>query len=423
MAVAPLSSIPDALGRRVAYLLNQYPMVSQTFIRREIRELERQGFIVERMAVRGWDVDLVDADDLQERSRTRYLLRGGMVQLLLSVAKVALRRPLPFARACLAALRLSRSADRPLPYHAAYLAEACLAFEWLQASKCDHVHAHFGTNSAEVALLTHILGGPPYSFTVHGPDEFDRGVYLHLDEKIKRSKFVVAVNSFCRSQMFRRVDRSSWPKIKVVHCGLDQDYTDTPATEPRQPPQFVCVGRLSEQKGQLLLLEAFHRIAGTFDCHLVLAGDGEMRRELEERIRTLGLQARVTITGWLTGDEVRRAIQGARVFVLPSFAESLPVVIMEAMALRRPVISTYVAGIPELVLPGATGWLVPAGSVDQLAAAMAESLTLPAEAMARMGEAGRKRVVERHSIEQEARKLAHLISTNSVDAEILEWQA
>lgn len=408
-------------GLRIAYLLNQYPMVSQTFIRREILELERQGMSVERIAIRGWNESVVDPLDIAERAKTRYLLRGGSMPLLMAVFKIAIASPGAFGRALLATLRLSRKADRPLPYHFAYLAEACLAVRWLRAANCGHVHAHFGTNSAEVALLCRILGGPPYSFTVHGPDEFDRGVYLHLDEKIGRSKFIVAVNSFCRSQMFRRVDRSAWSKIKIVHCGLEDAYARLPAREPKPRPQFVCVGRLSEQKGQLLLLDAFHDVAKRRDCHLVLAGDGEMRSDLEARIRTLGLQSQVTITGWLTSAEVQRQIQDARALVLPSFAESLPVVIMEAMALRRPVISTYVAGIPELVRPGKTGWLVPAGSVDGLVAAMEACLTTSPEVIANMGAAALARVTERHSIEREAAKLAQLFAADPKADALVDW--
>lgn len=171
--------------------------------------------------------------------------------------------------------------------------------------------------------------------------------------------------------------------------------------------QGWCVGRLCEQKGQLLLLEAARCLAAqSIAFELVLAGDGEMREQIEALIARHGLQQQVRITGWISSAQVREEILAARALVLPSFAEGLPVVIMEAMALRRPVLTTYVAGIPELVRPGENGWLFPAGAVDELATAMADCLAQPAEVLQRMGEVAYQRAVQRHDIDTEAARLA-----------------
>ena len=120
------------------------------------------------------------------------------------------------------------------------------------------------------------------------------------------------------------------------------------------------------------------------NCEIVLVGDGPMRDLVEKSIRHAGLQHKVTITGWVFGERVKAEIAAARTLVLPSFSENMPVVIMEALALGRPVISTYVAGIPELVQPGKTGWLVSAGDEIALAEAMREALEAPAEQLAAM---------------------------------------
>ena len=424
-ATPPKAGKPTKGGRpfKVAYLVNQYPAVSHSFIRREILAVERCGVAVERMAFRGWDAKVVDADDIAERARVRYALEGGLSPLLRSSLRRFLAAPRQFGNALLEALRLSRRADRPLPYHLMYLGEACRILEWVRATGVDHIHAHFGTNSAEVALLVHALGGPPFSFTVHGPDEFDKACTLHLDKKIAAANFVVAVNSYCRAQLFRRAALSDWSKIKIVHCGLEEN---SRAVGPERPPtkgRFVCVGRLCEQKGQLVLLEAFARLRSRRGgCRLVLVGDGEMRAEIEARISALNLGGCVTITGWLSGAEVRDEIQAAEALILPSFQESLPVVIMEAMALRRPVITTYVAGIPELVTPGETGWLVPAGSIEPLIAAMQACTDAPAEDLRRMGETAFRRVAERHDVDIEAAKLVALFCTSPGSGEIDEWQ-
>ncbi|MDA8224720.1 MAG: glycosyltransferase family 4 protein [Betaproteobacteria bacterium] len=396
---------------RIAYFVNQYPKVSHSFIRREILALEAAGNAVQRFALRGWDGELADEEDLREREKTRYILQYGLVGLLLPVLQQAVLHPLRLLAGVQLAWRMSKRADRSLPYHLVYLAEACRLLHWLQATASRHVHAHFGSNSAEVVMLAHAMGGPTYSFTVHGPEEFDKPQAIGLTEKIRRAAFVVAISSFGRSQLYRWVDHFQWPKIHVVHCGLEEGFYQVPAVALPDKPRLVCVGRLCEQKGQLLLLEAARRLAlDGEEFELVLAGDGEMRAEIEHRITEYGLDNRVRITGWISSAQVRDEILRARGMVLPSFAEGLPVVIMEALALRRPVISTFVAGIPELVLPGENGWLVPAGDVEALAAAMRELLRAPVGQLSAMGELGRARALERHDIATEAATLAALFS-------------
>ncbi|KPM59237.1 glycosyltransferase [Pseudomonas monteilii] len=392
---------------RIAYFINQYPKVSHSFIRREILALERQGVEVQRIALRGWDAELQDAEDTAERDKTRYVLRAGVKGLLRPTLQVLRAQPGRFFQALWLAMRLGLRADRAWPYHLVYLAEACLVLQWLQASEAKHVHAHFGTNSTEVVMLTNQLGGPAYSFTVHGPEEFDKPQFLHMGEKVRRAAFVAAVSSYGRSQLFRWVAHEHWPKVKVVHCGLERGFHEVAPVDVPSVPRLVCVGRLCEQKGQLLLLEAACQLAAqSIDFELVLAGDGEMRQQIEALIARHGLQRRVRITGWISSAQVREEILAARALVLPSFAEGLPVVIMEAMALRRPVLTTYVAGIPELVRPGENGWLFPAGAVDELAEAMADCLCQPADVLQRMGEAAYQRVLQRHDIDTEAARLA-----------------
>lgn len=399
---------------RIAYFVNQYPKVSHSFIRREILALERQGFEVQRIALRGWDDALVDAEDLSERDKTRYVLQGGVKELLMPALRVLRATPGRFFSALGLALRMGRRADRGWPYHLIYLAEACRMLPWLQAFGAEHVHAHFGTNSTEVVMLANALGGPAYSFTVHGPEEFDKPQFIHLGEKVRRAAFVAAISSYGRSQLFRWVDHAHWPKVKVVHCGLERAFHDVPAMPLPSAPRLVCVGRLCEQKGQLFLLEAARVLAAKgVAFEIVLAGDGEMRGQIESLIAQHGLQAQVRITGWISSEQVRAEILAARALVLPSFAEGLPVVIMEAMALRRPVLTTYVAGIPELVRQGENGWLFPAGDVEALTAALQDCLAQPVEVLQRMGEAAYQRVLERHDIDTEAAKLADLFKAHA----------
>jgi colanic acid/amylovoran biosynthesis glycosyltransferase len=394
---------------KIAYLINEYPKVSHSFIRREIHALERQGLEVKRMALRGWDGPLPDEEDQRERQRTAYVLRRGARSLLLPLLRTLLQSPGRLLRTLWLAVKMARGSDRPLVYHLVYVAEACLILGWVKGDGVERLHAHFGTNSAEVAMLVRSLGGPPYSFTVHGPEEFMRE--LGLTEKIRRASLVIAISNFCRSQLFMRAPFEEWPKVRIVRCGLEQAfYEDADTRLPAAAAsRLTCVGRLTEAKGQPLLIQAAALLAAKdIDFQLVLAGDGPLRAGLESLIERFRLGNRVRITGWISGAQVRGELLASRAMVLPSFAEGLPVVIMEAMALRRPVLTTYVAGIPELVTHGETGWMFPAGSVEDLALAMEQCLLCPREEIARMGEAAQRRVVGLHSIDGEARRLADL---------------
>jgi glycosyltransferase involved in cell wall biosynthesis len=398
---------------KIAYLINEYPKVSHSFIRREILALERQGFEIQRIAIHGWRNPLPDPEDREERDRTRYVLRSGLLGLVMPTLFMLLTSPRRFFSAVSMALKLSRNSHKSVPYHLAYVAEACRIVPWLKQFGAERIHAHFGSNPTEIAMLAFALGGPPYSFTIHGPGDFAKP--MNLGEKIAQSTFVVAISSFGRSQLYMNSSHHNWPKINIVHCGLEQAFYAVPTRTISSNAQFVCVGRLCEEKGQLLLVSAVAKLAKKgVRLRLVLAGDGPMRCELEDLIKLYRLEGSVSITGWISSEQVRNEILAARALVLPSFAEGLPVVIMEALALRRPVLTTYVAGIPELVRNGENGWLFPAGSVDDLADAMEDCVLRPAQHLQRMGDAGHELVVARHSIDLEAAKLAELFRADSI---------
>jgi colanic acid/amylovoran biosynthesis glycosyltransferase len=401
---------------RVAYFTNNYPGFSHTFIRREIRAIEALGVSVFRCALRP-AMSLVNREDQEEERQTRYIVRAGAGEMVRGWVAMLLTRPLGIGQAIRQALNIGWHSDRGILRHlVVYLPEAAILAYWCRRNGIQHLHAHFGTNPAAIAMLASRISGIPYSFTVHGPEEFDKWPFLGLAVKIRHSMFVVAVSSYGRSQLYRCVEHAHWNKVQVVHCGLEPAVfaaAKTPATAARR---LVCIGRLSEQKGHLLLVEAAHRLANQgVDFELVLIGDGHIRPDIEALVQRHNLQARVRITGWLDDRQVREEILAARALVLPSFAEGLPVVIMEAMALRRPVISTFVAGIPELVHTGEHGWLVPAGDVEALVDAMRDCLDTPVETLARMGEAAQKRALLRHSVDVEAAKLVKLFEAGIIE--------
>jgi len=401
---------------QIAYLVNTYPRASHTFIRREIAALERQGFQVHRFAMRSDRAALVDPADLAEDDRTEHILKGGILGLVPPALGLFLRCPVQSWAALKLALKCGRAGAGGSPgtggmtRHMIYLLEAACIVRRCQSLGITHLHAHFGTNPTTVAMLAHQLGGPRYSFTVHGPEEFDAPRAYSLGEKIRRAAFTVAISQFGRSQLFRWAALPDWPRLHVVHCGIEPALFPEPAALPAGGPHLVAIGRLAEQKGFSRLVEAIAIAAPRHPgLRLMLVGDGPLRPVLQEAIAAYDLGSIVTLAGWQDGRGVRRALAAAHALILPSFAEGLPVVVMEAMAAGRPVIATCIAGVPELLEQGKSGWLVPAGDTGALARAIDDLAATAPETLAEMGRNARVRVLERHDIDHEAARLAALI--------------
>jgi colanic acid/amylovoran biosynthesis glycosyltransferase len=238
---------------------------------------------------------------------------------------------------------------------------------------------------------------------VHGPEEFDAPMALSLGEKAHRALFAVTISSFGRSQLCRWTPLEDWPRIHIVHCGIEPWRFSDPAPMPTGGPLLVAIGRLAEQKGFAVLIDAIAQLADLPALHLTLVGDGPLRATLEAKAEGLP----ITFAGWQDESGVRNALAAAHALILPSFAEGLPVVVMEAMAAGRPIIATSIAGIPELVTPD-VGWLVPAGDATALANAIRG---LGSRDISAMGHAARQRVFARHDIDREAEKLTTLFAS------------
>lgn len=395
---------------KIAYLINRYPAVSHSFIRREIQAIEADGAEVYRFSVRQTDASMLpDERDQAELAKTSVILNTRAHRILFAVLHMIVLSPIRSLAAIRTAFANAEWRPASLMRRAAYFAEAVSLANSLRADGIDHLHAHFGTNPAMVARIANKLSGVPFSFTVHGPDEFDLPGPLDLRGKIADAAFCVAISSYCRSQLMRWSSFSDWNKIEVVRCGVDANFLeDRISMPPATIPHLCAVARLSAQKGIPLLIEAAARLKRTGKSfRLTLVGDGEMRLETEDLINRLDLQDVIELAGWSDSESVIKHLLKARVMVLPSFAEGLPVVIMEALALERPVIVTAIAGTPELV-DGSCGWLIPAGSIDALVHAMSSAIDAPIERLAQMGKVGRDRVAALHDARQNGQHLHRL---------------
>lgn len=394
---------------RIAYLTNVYPKTSHTFVRNEIAALARQGVTVTRLTIRAPAEPLVEPADVVDAAQTTVLLPARAWTPAKALLRRAIRNPARMAGAV--ALIVGERRGWPgLVRAIAYLAEACRMLEITEANGIRHVHVHFGTNPATVARLAARLGDLHYSMTVHGPDEFDSPASLLLPAKIADARFVVAVSHYGRAQLMRWSRQSDWPKLHVVRCGVSPtmraDVGDTAGLRSRT---LLCVARLSGQKGIFLLLDAAVALRDRGkDFTLRIVGDGELRDAVAQGIRERALEDHVHLLGACEADVVRAEILAARVLVLPSFAEGLPVVLMEALALGRPVIATAIAGIPELV-DAQTGWLVPAGSLYALVDAMQAALAAAPDMLAEMAATGTARVRRDHDVDVNAAHLLHYL--------------
>jgi glycosyltransferase involved in cell wall biosynthesis len=393
----------DAAGSpRVGYVVAYYPAVSHTFISREVRGLRRMGADVRTFSVHRADVaGLLSPDDIEEFSATTSLRPVSGKDFLRVQSRVAVRHPAAYLATLLEALAASPKGLRARLWQLFYFAEAVLLFDRCDRDGISRLHAHFANVAADLCWLATSLGrrADPagdwsWSFTMHGPTEWFAPERFNLARKADRADRIICISRFCRSELQKILPEASWGKLHVVHCGVDTkvlSWVDRRA-RPDGPTEILFVGRLTAEKGQAVLIDAVARLlADGTPVRLTLAGDGPTRRALEAKVERLGVAGAVEFLGAVGQPDLLKCFERADVFCLPSFAEGLPVVLMEAMARGLPVVTTPVAGIPELVVDGVNGLLVPAGRADLVAVALGR-LAGDAALRSALGLAGRQAV-------------------------------
>lgn len=375
------STAPSASGP-VAYLVSAYPAPSHTFIRREVEALRAQGIAVETFSVRHPPAGArwAPADQVALKT-TSYLLPATPSVLLASHARALLGRPRAYLGTLRLALRHRAPGLRALSWAVFHFVEAILLAARLEARGVRHLHNHFANSSANVGLLASHFLGLPWSLTLHGSADWSYPAGYLLPAKIQAARFIACVSRYGLSQACRITDPENWDKFFVARCGVDLSVF--PAARSRAstpgPLRLLTVGRLSPEKGHLGLLQAFHRLRQTgVDARLTIIGDGPLRGELERRVIELGLAGHCELLGQRAEGEVLEALADADLFVMSSFMEGLPVVLMEALGMGVPVVAPCVAGIPELVRHDDTGLLYTVGDWDDLARQMGRACADPA---------------------------------------------
>jgi colanic acid/amylovoran biosynthesis glycosyltransferase len=400
-----MSTSAKTMGtQRIGYLLSRYPAVSHTFFFQEIVGLRALGMDIQAASINRADraLEKMPAAEAAESRDTYYIKGTPLGQIVATLVKVALTKPGVVWRGLRFAFGLQRFDLFRTGYAMFYLAEALLVGDWMRRKGIDHLHVHFCGPVATVGMLAGAAWQVPFSMTAHGPDEFFDQQDGFLPKKVETASFVICISDFARSQMMRILVPEQWGKLRVVRLGVRAELAEGAAKRENASGELevLCVGRLIPAKGQHVLLEAFARLrAEGLPLKLRYVGDGADRKSLEEFAKTAGLGASVIFEGALNHDRALGFVARADMFVLPSFAEGIPVALMEAMALGVPVISTFVAGIPELIRHERDGILVPAGSVDALADAMA-MLAKDAALRERFAGSAREQVLTRYNLER-----------------------
>ena len=408
-------------GVRVAFLLSRYPAFSHTFFLQEVLGLRARGMHIETASINPTDRPLAELPNAEaaEAASTLYLKDGHpavaaarLLGTVLAHPNVALRGL--FAVASIANLSLSQRF-----FWLFYLAEALLVGRWMKARRLAHLHVHFGGAVASVGMLTAAAWRIPYSLTVHGPEELLDVSGYHLREKIAAASFVFCISDFCRSQLFQLSPPSEWHKFQVIRLGVDPvmlsphsrsttsgTFAVASATDPRTL-DVLCVARLVPAKGHRILLEAL-RILHDRDVplRLTLIGGGPELAPLQQLVSRHGLDDVVTFTSALSHAQTLMHLRRADIFALASFAEGIPVALMEAMSLGLPCVSTSIAGIPELIRSGIDGLLVPPANAPALADAL-EALTHDANLRKNLGYSARQRIISQYNLPLNQELLAH----------------
>ncbi len=399
------------VSKPIAYLASQYPAVSHTFILREVEALKALGLDIRPCSIRRPPAShLTGTPEQNAAKQTFYVLDAARNPMTLLGAQLAALKKSPrrYFQSLWLALKTSSPGLRAHFYQILYFIEATVLARHLQKNNISHLHNHFANASANVAMLAAKLADIPYSLTLHGPADFFEPYRLHLREKIDHAAFVSCISFFCRSQAMYFSDPSNWHKLKIIHCGVVPQLYVRPDSrnDTQEKIGLIFIGRLDAVKGIRLLLEAFGTVRKTHpNLHLTVVGDGAERLELE--MLAGPFKEAVHFAGYQSQDAIADLLAQSNIMVLPSFAEGVPVVLMEAMASGIPVISSLVAGIPELVEDGVSGFLVSPGDTETLVKRISELAADPAR-RANMGAVGRAKVQSDFNIQIEAARLASL---------------
>ncbi len=395
----------------LAYLVSQYPMLSMIFIIREVVQLRARGFHIDAASINAADraSEGLTQDEANESAQTYYIKPQGAKGALHAHWKTLTHNASGYLRGLKLIVELGKTDLRDLFYNLMYFTEALMVGVWMQAKGQRHLHAHLGAQAATVAMYVKEVFGFGFSITVHGPDEFYDAPGQYLTRKVESADFICCISNFARSQLMKLSAYEHWHKLEVSRLGVDPEvFKPRPFEEKPAVFEVICVGRLTPAKGQHILIDAMERLlqAGR-NIRLRIVGDGPDRASLERHVHRLGRERDIIFEGAVNQDRIRDLYSRAHIFSMPSFAEGIPVVLMESMAMEIPCVTTRITGIPELIRDGIDGLLVAPSSVEELAVALERLMDDP-DLRQTLGKNGRKRVVEEYDLSKNVERLGDI---------------
>jgi colanic acid/amylovoran biosynthesis glycosyltransferase len=406
---------------RVAYVIGRYPGITHTFILREARGLRRLGLDVQCFSIwRTGQRELLSRLDWQEWRDTDALLPPRPARLLSAHLRGLKRAPITYAATLALAWTLSSPGVRGRLLGVTWFVEAILLWDACRRRGIAHIHAHLDGTAPMVAMLavefanrSSRAGGPQsWSQTIHGSKEFYDVYRERLAVKAASARFIACISDYTRSQVMAFVPEELWHKLVVVRCGVDlHEFSPGASTSnASRGPRILTIGRIDAMKGTVLLLQAMVRLNQKgLRPTLTVVGDGSSKDKAMRMSEHLGLGSQVRWEGAIGQDRIRDFYADCDVFCLPSFAEGVPIVLMEAMAMRVPVVANAITGIVELVEDGVSGFLVRPGRVDELTDRLVRVLEDPV-LRASMGHAGRAKVAEEYDLERNVQLLARILA-------------
>lgn len=404
---------------KLAYLLSEYPTLGHTYLLREVRQLRAMGWDIQTISVRrpGTRPLPLSAEETEELNSTWYILGSSLPAHIASHVATFFARPLRYLRGLGEALRFGRFHPRQTARAMAYFAEAVSAGHRLHTAGITYVHSVYSTT---VALILSRIFDVHLSMTLHGPAEFTDPEGFAISEKVRAAELVCSISYFGRSQIMLWSSPSDWHKLRVTPLGVDAAGWKTAEFRERPRPfELVSAGRLVEIKGYRLMLDMVADLQKSGrDVRLTLAGDGPDRSSLEELAQRLGIADRVVFAGWKNQDELRELYRRSDACVMSSFAEGVPVVLMEAMASGLPCVAPRINGIPELIRDGVDGLLFTASDGQELAAAVGTMMDDP-ELRRRLAKSSPARVADKYNLQKNVQRLEELFRawmTGSSDA-------
>jgi len=396
----------------ITYVVSQYPAISHTFILGEVNGIKAKGIQVNVASINQPDRPYEQLTDIEKAAyQETTFVKSSLIKKLPYYVFRALRASFSgFCRSLLTAVCLGARYPRMFPHQMAYWLEATVVADMARVHGSQQLHAHFSTQGCTVAMLAAEMAEIDFSFTVHGPDEFYNVDQQHLPKKFAKANLVICISDFARSQVMKFTDFADWDKLSINRLGVDAALF-FPTTKNNTVPILLCVGRLVNAKGQGVLVQAAKELVQRghqFEIHFV--GDGPDRDSLEAFVQHHQLDAYIRFLGKVNHDRVQTLQREADIFVLPSFAEGIPIVLMEAMASGTPCVTTHITGIPELFTHQHDGLLVRPGNSLQLANALERLMTDNAYANT-IADNALLTVREKWDIHQSNARLAELFHT------------